>query len=268
MRPTWSLPRTSVVVRLGVVLNLTWCDRDPLFDAVRPGLAALGGDGSFEVEALDRTLGPLAGVRFEPQHSVRRRGEPFASAASYDGRITLAGAVPTRPGSLHDLMNALVWASFPQSKRAIHAQQLRALSTEVDEGAAALPGRRSRLRDRLSMLDEGGLLLLANGPHAPLEDALARGDVPALAAHRARGALVAWVFGHAILEHAAQQAGHGVRASAVLLAGGASLPDADAALAAALEQDDEALERWLGRWPSIEAAALLTPPAASALSGT
>lgn len=247
------------------MLNLTRCALDPLFDAVRPGLAALASAGSFEVDALDRALGPLAGVRFEPQHASRRRGEPFASAASYDGRITLAGAVPTRPGSLHDLMNALVWTSFPRSKRAIHARQLQALSAEVDEGAAALPGRRSRLRDRLSMLDEGGLLLVASGPRAPLEEALARADVAALSAHRARGTLAAWVFGHAILEHAAQQTGRGVRASAVLLPGGASLPDADAALLEALEQGDEALERWLGRWPSIEAAALLAPPA---LSGT
>lgn len=255
------------MVGLGTVLNLTRCGLDPVFDAVRPGLEALASAGSFEVAALDQALGPLAGVRFEPQRSVRRRGEPFASAASYDGAITLRGAVPTRPGSLHDLMNALVWASFPRSKRAIHARQLQALSAEVDEGAPALPGRRSRLRDRLSMLDEGGLLLVAGGPWAPLADALARGDVPALGAQRARGELVAWVFGHAILEHAAQEAGRGVRASAVLLAGGASLPDADAALASALERDDAALERWLGRWPSIEAAALFAPPTCAGLSG-
>jgi hypothetical protein len=248
------------------VLNLTRLALDPRFDAVRPGLAALAWAGSVEVGALDRALGPLAGIRFEPQHTVRRRGEPFASAASYDGRITLAGAVPTRPGSLHDLMNALVWASFPRSKRAIHARQLSALSAEVDEGAAALPGRRSRLRDRLSMLDEGGLLLLASGPHAPLEEALSRSDVPELARRRARGELAAWVFGHAILEHAAEQAALSVRASAVLLAGGPSLVEADAALASALDEDDEGLERWLGRWPSIDAAALLAPSVA--VSGT
>jgi hypothetical protein len=192
----------------------------PALRAVRLWLdRALDGD-DLSVAGLDRLLANRCGIRFEVQPPKRRKREPFEAARSYDGSITLRGVVPSREGSLHDLMNALAWAAFPRSKRAMHARQLAALTQEVEEGSIALPGRRSRLRDRLSMLDEGGVLL--TGAH-PL------------------------VLGHAVTEQVVRDPERDIRTCVVPVTG----EDPDAALAERLTSlDDGALERWIGALPS------------------
>jgi hypothetical protein len=89
---------------------------------------------------------------------------------SYVGRC-VRGVVPTREGSLHDFMNALTWARFPQAKRA--------LSQRHHDVALARGRTTNRLRtsaqDRLSMVDEGGVLAAPDGAtivlgHGLLED--------------------------------------------------------------------------------------------------
>jgi hypothetical protein len=65
--------------------------------------------------------------------------------------------VPTRPESLHDWFNALVWLAFPRTKARINALH-----------AAAIPGeggRRGRLRDMLTIFDEGGALVVSRNAH-------------------------------------------------------------------------------------------------------
>jgi hypothetical protein len=93
----------------------------------------------------------------------------------YEVRLSDTGDIPTRPRNLHDFLNALIWAGFPQSKRALtsrlaHLQRSRAV------GQTKLPVARSRVHDRCALLDEGGLLLMPDRS--------------------------SWIFGHAILEHA------------------------------------------------------------------
>src|SRR5689334_14108867 len=103
------------------------------------------------------------GVRFvaatKPRRSRRRLP---AGAAGYDTRV-LAGEVPTRPRSWHDFLNALVWATFPASKRILHARQARAIQASLADGTSALPNARSREHDALALLDEGGVIVL-EGP--------------------------------------------------------------------------------------------------------
>jgi hypothetical protein len=211
--------------------------------------------GRLDVAAIDSLLAAPAGVRFEPQTSKRKRGEPFAYDASYDGSITRRGVVPTREGSMHDLMNAVIWSVYPATKRRIHARQDAALVREVAAGQTALPGRRSRLRDRLSMLDEGGVIVWARGDEDAIDEALVRGDLDALRAHAARGTLGARVLGHAILEHASSQDPRAVRGCVVRIdvVEGESL---DRALVRALDRDDDALEPWIARLPSLALGAL------------
>lgn len=195
----------------------------PALEAVAPWLFELLEAPALNVGTIDRLLSERCGVRFEVQPPKRRRREPFTAERSYDGAITLRSSVPTREGSLHDLMNALAWAAFPKSKRAIHARQLAALAREVEEGALALPGRRSRLRDRLSMLDEGGVLAMDDG---------------------------ALVLGHALTEQVVRDPSREIRACVVRLPGVAAA--ADEALAHQLGAlDDVALEHWIGALPSI-----------------
>lgn len=217
--------------------------------AVAPHLGPLVVSGALSVEALDRALASRAGIRFVVQDKKRRRGEPFVPAESYDGSIALSGRVPTREGSLHDVMNAAAWAAFPESKRAIHARQFRALSHEVREGATQLPGKRSRLRDRLSMLDEGGILV--TGSEA-VERALRIADREALVGLRLQGRLEAQVLGHAVTEHVIRTPDDEVRGCAVWLSLDASVTSIDAALASIVNTlEDDALEAWIGRLPSI-----------------
>jgi hypothetical protein len=124
-------------------------------------------------DRIDRALGPRA-VRFDAQHG-KRRGRLASLEDAYEARIDARGLVPTR-ACLHDFANALVWARFPRSKRALAARQHRALRRDVPEFRGVLPNARSEERDVLAMLDEGAILLAGDRT---------------------------FVFGHAILEHLA-----------------------------------------------------------------
>ncbi len=99
----------------------------------------------------------------------------------YEVRISDTGEVPTRPRNLHDLLNALIWAAFPFSKKAL-TQRLAQMQRQRAAGQAKLPVARTRPHDRLALIDEGGVLRLPN---------VAYPDAPCT-----------WIFGHAILEHA------------------------------------------------------------------
>ena len=60
----------------------------------------------------------------------------------------------------HDYLNALVWATFPRSKLALHARQHRAVQGWLPADATQLPNARTRELDALALVDEGGVLLL------------------------------------------------------------------------------------------------------------
>ncbi len=121
------------------------------------------------VEAMNVAFASSAGVCFEPQKKSRYRQKLQQAEQDYNGRITCEGRVPTRTSNLHDLMNMLVWAAFPLSKRRLHQLQYQELQKQLAAGSTV----RSAVRDRLSMIDEGGVLLHGGRPyvfgHAVLE---------------------------------------------------------------------------------------------------
>lgn len=164
--------------------------RSPLFWPLHAAFASLASQTFPQPEHIDAALSPLAGIRFERQKPVpRRRRQPRDPSSMYDARIAREGCVPTRPGSWHDLMNALVWATFPLAKRALHERQ-HSLVVPAQPGESA---HRSRELDALALLDEGGVLVIAPEGRRPaseddLEQAVASGAAKAL------------VFGHAIYE--------------------------------------------------------------------
>src|SRR5690606_30281869 len=118
-----------------------------------------GAAGVPPVDVLDAALAARAGVRFVPARPAgRKRAAAPADPAAYDASIVERREVPTRPGNAHDYANALIWATFPRSKRAHHARQLGVVR------AAAHPGRpwtRTEEGDALAMLDEGGIVVVA-----------------------------------------------------------------------------------------------------------
>lgn len=67
--------------------------------------------------------------------------------------IAATGEVPTRVDNVHDWFNALVWLAFPRTKAQLNAMHAAAIPRE---GA-----RRGRLRDMLTIFDEGGALVVS-----------------------------------------------------------------------------------------------------------
>ncbi len=133
----------------------------------------------------------------------------------------------TRPESLHDLFNAFAWLAFPRTKAALNALHVREIPREN--------GRRGRLRDLLTVLDEGGAIVAC-------EDAGLMRLVRELRwkelfwdGRAALGAMRVAVLGHAVLERAlAPWAGITCKALFVPVEG-----DADAHAAAWIAKLDE-----------------------------
>jgi len=191
----------------------------PLID--RPGWPTLGDYTEF-VDAERRCRAPeLEPVCFAPAAAPKRRGRARAAlelAQLYDGRIALERQVPCLDASYHDLFNALVWAAFPRSKRALHARQFRALQRRWQPGQTRLPNRRTPEQDALTIFDEGGGVVLGVEPEAPRAGASsARCAEPARAPR-------AVLFGHAVMEHVCFAAAP-VRAAALAVTPNSTVPD-------------------------------------------
>ncbi len=77
---------------------------------------------------------------------------PDALDMSYERRVFERGEVVTRADNWHDAYNAEVWLEFPQSKATLNRRHIEALATEQ-------PGRRGRVRDRLTQFDECGVVI-------------------------------------------------------------------------------------------------------------
>jgi hypothetical protein len=103
-------------------------------------------------------------VRFEPASPRRRRAAgPVVRSDLYDAVIVDRRVVPTRARMWHDFLNALVWATFPQAKLALHRRQHAAIEEWLPPGATQLPNARTRELDALALLDEGGVVVLDHG---------------------------------------------------------------------------------------------------------
>lgn len=81
-------------------------------------------------------------VRFVPP----RPADPY-----YEVQVFETGCVSTRADNRHDLFNALAWLAFPLTKARLNAMHAAQMPKER--------GRRGRLRDLLTLLDEGGVVV-------------------------------------------------------------------------------------------------------------
>ena len=77
---------------------------------------------------------------------------PSGADPYYEIHLFETGQVQTRAGNRHDLFNALCWLAFPRTKARINALHAAEMPREG--------GRRGRLRDLLTIFDEGGALVL------------------------------------------------------------------------------------------------------------
>jgi hypothetical protein len=76
------------------------------------------------------------------------------SAIEFERRVVEHNELVIRPNSLHDLLNALVWLTFPCTKRAISEAHV-ALGVNSDGKT------RPRRRDVLTVFDESGMIVLS-----------------------------------------------------------------------------------------------------------
>ena len=196
--------------------RLTPAPDAPIFTALKPLLGRLPRDRfprHDELNAL-RTPSVVSGggapIRFVPP----------AASAQYEVRIFENGEVQTRPGSWHDLFNALVWLAFPKTKAVLnghHYHEIRARRGERLRGTA---------RDVLTLFDEGGIVVAAADPELP---ALLREFRWKELFWRRRAEVLRsmrfYVFGHAIYEKALEPY-KGVTAKALILDAAPGLLDA------------------------------------------
>jgi hypothetical protein len=194
-----------------------------------------------ERERIRRTpdLEPLTFVKMEKKPRRKRRSEVRLEGL-YDGSIALRGEVFCLQDSYHDLLNALVFAAFPRSKRTLHARQFAALTGWVDVAAPRLPGKRTREQDALTIFDEGGVVLaMSEEAHDAWRNTRAQTQlVPD------SNEVIAFLFGHALLEHLLEGQ-LAIRASALVctvntsLDGDELLDEVDRQLNARLEDRNE-----------------------------
>jgi hypothetical protein len=147
-----------------------------------PPLAAL--NAAAERQALRTESGrPL---RFVP---------PAGSDPYYEVHLFETGQVQTRAGNRHDLFNALCWLAFPRTKARINALHAAEIPREG--------GRRGRLRDLLTIFDEGGALVACadEGLNALVRECRWK-ELFWERRERVRAAMRLLVLGHAILEQA------------------------------------------------------------------
>jgi hypothetical protein len=81
-------------------------------------------------------------VRFVPPAPA----DPYYEVHLYD-----TGCVATRARNWHDFFNALVWLAYPRTKATINALHARQIPLEG--------GKRGRVRDLLTIFDEGGAIV-------------------------------------------------------------------------------------------------------------
>ncbi len=190
--------------------------------------AALPQDRWPDCADLNAAFAARAGVRFVP---------PAQDGLGYEARITARGEVATREGSWHDLFNALVWAVFPQAKRALNLRH--AAGRLAGDGESVRAGTRGARRDAATVLDESGVIVACANEELAV---LLRGFQWRELFVTQRAAVVrdlrCMMFGHALAEKALAPY-VGMTGHAVIL----SVPAA--ALAAPPAMLDEYLAAWL-----------------------
>ena len=134
--------------------------QSPLFAPLHPVLAGLQA-GKFpavqDCNALLAVRQPTITVQSgAPLCFVAQQCGKLPFEAQYEPRCYLRGEVPTRANNWHDLLNAMVWMTFPRAKAAINARHYEAMKGESASGQAG----RGAVRDVNTLFDESGVIVV------------------------------------------------------------------------------------------------------------
>jgi hypothetical protein len=134
--------------------------QSPLFAPLHPILARLEGDEFPSIQDCNTLLEfhqpPITVQRGLPLRFVEQEYGKLAFEAQYEPRCYLKGEVPTREHNWHDLLNALVWPTFPKAKAAINARHYQALMGASEN----TPSQRGAVRDMNTLFDESGVVVV------------------------------------------------------------------------------------------------------------
>jgi Protein of unknown function (DUF3025) len=120
-------------------------------DVVRARLAAFGRfPEPHELSRLARGIPNAVAPWFDFAPQDQRE---LDALGGYDRAIASNARIPTRIGSYHDLLGALIWLHFPATKTALHRIQLE-----------AQPGARAPRENAATLCDESGVLVLSRDP--------------------------------------------------------------------------------------------------------
>jgi len=154
----------------------------------------------------------------------------------YEPRIYLKGEVPVRAENWHDLLNALVWLTFPKSKAALNRRHFLAASESEEKGDK----NRGPVQDALTLFDEGGVIVAcSNSWLAQLLVDFKWKELFWVNRNAVAASMKLFLFGHAIYEKALQPF-TGVTGRGVIF------PVAADFFAASLEQQLRMLDEKLG----------------------
>ena len=162
---------------------------------------------------------------------------PGPKDAYYEIKVYETGRVETRPDSLHDWFNALAWLAFPGTKARLNALHAAEIPREA--------GRRGRLRDLLTIFDEGGAIVHCDDPE--LLGLLRNFEWKKLFWENRKRTLAAMricVLGHAVLEQALEPR-PGITCKAIVVPAGLD--------------SDRAAHAWLGALKGHESPRELAP---------
>lgn len=136
----------------------------PLFAPLHPVIASLGEafpalpELNQLLSSAHSTIAVQSGhaLRFVPQETGK-----LAFESQYEPRCYLSGEVQSRAHNWHDLLNALVWLTFPKAKAAINTRHYQAL---LQRHEAASGSQRGAVRDTNTLMDESGIIVACADP--------------------------------------------------------------------------------------------------------
>ena len=179
--------------------------RSPLFVPLHPILAELGTDGFPALQdcnaLLDARHPPITVQSGSPLRFVAHEPGKLPFEAQYEPRCYLKGEVLTRADNWHDLLNALVWLTFPKAKAVLNARHYHALIEERASGKT----RRGAVRDVNTLFDESGVIVMYSD--AELAGLLREFQWKELfwqQRERVRTKMGFYLFGHGLYEKALQ----------------------------------------------------------------
>lgn len=183
--------------------------QSPLFVPLHPILTELEANDFPTLQRcnalLAKHLPPINVQSGMPLRFVAQQRGKLSFEAQYEPRCYLAGEVQMRAHNWHDLLNALVWLTFPKTKAVLNARHYHALIEERASGNT----RRRAVRDVNTLLDESGVIVAyADANDNPVLAALLQNfqwkELFWQRREQVRAGMGFYLFGHGLYEKALQ----------------------------------------------------------------